>query len=116
VFALTQVGKRYVLGGNGPDTWDCSALIQQAYLQAGVRLPRLASQQRFAGTEVPIDQLVPGDLLYYQDGPSPRRGHISMYAGNGLVVEAANPRRGVRIRTLHEAWYRDRFVAAIRIG
>jgi cell wall-associated NlpC family hydrolase len=115
-FALAQVGKRYVLGGNGPDVWDCSGLIQQAYLRAGVRLPRLASQQRFAGTEVSIDQLLPGDLLYYQDGASPRKGHISMYAGNGLVVEAANPRRGVRMRTLHEAWYRDRFVAAVRVG
>jgi cell wall-associated NlpC family hydrolase len=116
VFALAQVGKPYVLGGNGPDVFDCSGLVQQAYLAAGVRLPRLASQQRYAGTEVTIDDLLPGDLLYYQDGSSPRRGHISMYAGDGLVVEAANPRRGVRIRTLHEAWYRDRFVAATRIG
>ena len=116
VFALAQVGKPYVLGGNGPAVFDCSGLIQQAYLTAGVKLPRLASQQRFAGTRVEIDQLLPGDLLYYQDGSSPRRGHISMYAGNGLVVEAANPRRGVRIRTLLEPWYRDRFVAAVRIG
>ena len=116
VFALAQVGKPYVLGGNGPAVFDCSGLIQQAYLTAGVKLPRLASQQRFAGTRVEVDQLLPGDLLYYQDGSSPRRGHISMYAGNGLVVEAANPRRGVRIRTLHEPWYRDRFVAAVRIG
>jgi cell wall-associated NlpC family hydrolase len=116
VFALAQVGKPYVLGGNGPAVFDCSGLIQQAYLTAGVTLPRLASQQRFAGTEVSIDSLLPGDLLYYQDGSSPRKGHISMYAGNGLVVEAANPRRGVRMRTLHEAWYRDRFVVAVRIG
>ena len=116
VFALAQVGKPYVLGGNGPAVFDCSGLIQQAYLTAGVKLPRLASQQRFAGTRVEVDQLLPGDLLYYQDGSSPRRGHISMYAGNGLVVEAANPRRGVRIRTLLEPWYRDRFVAAVRIG
>jgi cell wall-associated NlpC family hydrolase len=116
VFALAQVGKPYVLGGNGPAVFDCSGLIQQAYLTGGLKLPRLASQQRFAGTRVEIDQLLPGDLLYYQDGSSPRRGHISMYAGNGLVVEAANPRRGVRIRTLHEPWYRDRFVAAVRVA
>jgi cell wall-associated NlpC family hydrolase len=116
VFALAQVGKPYVLGGNGPAVFDCSGLIQQAYLKAGVKLPRLASQQRFAGTRVTLDQLLPGDLLYYQDGSSPRKGHISMYAGNGLVVEAANPRRGVRIRTLNERWYRDRFVAAVRVG
>ena len=116
VFALAQVGKPYVLGGNGPAVFDCSSLIQQAYLTGGVKLPRLASQQRFAGTRVEIDQLLPGDLLYYQDGSSPRKGHISMYAGNGLVVEAANPRRGVRMRTLHEPWYRDRFVAAVRVA
>jgi cell wall-associated NlpC family hydrolase len=116
VFALAQVGKPYVLGGNGPAVFDCSGLIQQAYLTGGVKLPRLASQQRFAGTRVEIDQLLPGDLLYYQDGSSPRRGHISMYAGNGLVVEAANPRRGVRIRTLLEPWYRDRFVTAVRVA
>jgi cell wall-associated NlpC family hydrolase len=116
VFALAQVGKPYVLGGNGPAVFDCSGLVQQAYLSGGVKLPRLASQQRFAGTRVELDQLLPGDLLYYQDGSSPRRGHISMYAGNGLVVEAANPRRGVRIRTLNERWYRDRFVAAVRVA
>ena len=116
VFALAQVGKPYVLGGNGPDVFDCSGLVQQAFLSAGVALPRLASQQRFAGTRVELDELLPGDLLYYQDGTSPRSGHISMYAGNGLAVEAANPRRGVRIRDLDEPWYRDRFVAATRIS
>lgn len=115
-YALEQVGKKYVLGGNGPDVFDCSGLVQQAYLKAGVRLPRLASQQRFAGTEVTLDQLLPGDLLYYQDGSSPRNGHIAMYAGKQLVVEASNPKYGVRMRALNEPWYRDRFVAAVRIG
>jgi cell wall-associated NlpC family hydrolase len=115
-FALAQVGKPYVLGGNGPEVFDCSGLVQQAYLAAGVKLPRLASQQRFAGTRVDLDELLPGDLLYYQDGSSPRNGHISMYAGDGRAVEAANPRRGVRVRDLNETWYRDRFVAAVRIG
>jgi len=65
---------------------------------------------------VELDDLLPGDLLYYQDGTSPRSGHISMYAGNGLAVEAANPRRGVRVRDLYEPWYRDRFIAATRVG
>ena len=115
-YATAQVGKRYVLGGNGPDVFDCSGLVQQAYLAAGIRLPRLASQQRFAGTRVSLDELEPGDLLYYQDGSSPRRGHISMYAGDGQAVEAANPRRGVRVRPLDEQWYADRFVAAVRIA
>lgn len=115
-YALAQVGKKYVLGGNGPNVFDCSGLVQQAYLRAGIKLPRLASQQRYAGTRVSLSELLPGDLLYYQDGTSPRKGHISMYAGNGLAVEAANPRRGVRIRALNEPWYRDRFVAATRIG
>ena len=115
-YATAQVGKRYVLGGNGPDVFDCSGLVQQAYLSVGVALPRLASQQRFAGTRVELDELLPGDLLYYQDGTSPRSGHISMYAGDGEAVEAANPRRGVRVRPLDEQWYADRFVAAVRIA
>ncbi len=112
-FALSQVGDRYVLGGTGPDVWDCSGLVQQAYLKAGVRLPRTASQQSFAGTRIPIEDIVPGDLLYYRDGSS---AHISMYFGGDLVVEAANPRRGVRMRHLHESWYDARFVTAVHIG
>lgn len=115
-FALAQVGKRYVLGGNGPDVFDCSGLVQQAYLISGIKLPRLASQQINVGTRVTQEQMVPGDLIYYQDGPSPRKGHISMYAGNGLAVEAANPRVGVRVRPLNESWYAERFVAATHIG
>lgn len=115
-FALAQVGKRYVLGGNGPDVFDCSGIVQQAYLISGIKLPRLASQQINVGTRVALEQLVPGDLIYYQDGPSPRKGHISMYAGNGLAVEAANPRVGVRVRPLNESWYAERFVAATHIG
>ncbi|MGV1004155.1 MAG: NlpC/P60 family protein [Candidatus Nanopelagicales bacterium] len=115
-YALAQVGKPYVLGGNGPDVFDCSGLVQQAYLSAGIALPRLASTQIDVGTRVTLEQLVPGDLLYYQSNASPRSGHISMYAGNGLAVEAANPRRGVRLRPLNESWYAERFVAATRIG
>lgn len=115
-FALAQVGKPYVLGGNGPDVFDCSGLVQQGYLSAGILLPRLASQQINVGTRVTLEQLVPGDLLYYQSNSSPRSGHISMYAGNGLAVEAANPRRGVRLRPLNESWYAERFMAATRIG
>jgi cell wall-associated NlpC family hydrolase len=114
-FAMAQVGERYVLGGNGPNVWDCSGLVQQAYLSVGVRLPRLASQQKNVGTRVSLSELQPGDLLYYQDGPSVRRGHISMYAGNGTAVEAANPRRGVRVRDLYEPWYAKRFVVATRV-
>lgn len=114
-FALAQVGKKYVLGGNGPDAFDCSGLVQQAYLKAGIKLPRTAAKQRFAGEQIGIGKIKPGDLLYYEDG-SKRRAHIALYAGNGKAVEAANPRRGVRMRDLEMAWYHDRFVTAVRIG
>ncbi|MGB8021506.1 MAG: peptidoglycan-binding protein [Candidatus Nanopelagicales bacterium] len=114
-YALAQVGKSYVLGGNGPDAFDCSGLVQQAYLKVGIRLPRTAAKQRFAGEQIGIEQIRPGDLLYYEDG-SKRRPHIALYAGNGQAVEAANPRRGVRLRDLNMKWYRDRFVTAVRVG
>jgi cell wall-associated NlpC family hydrolase len=115
-FALAQVGKRYVLGATGPDAFDCSGLTQASYRNAGITLPRLASEQIVVGTRVGLGDLAPGDLLYYQSTSSPRSGHIAMYAGDGLVVEAANPRKGVRLRSMGDSWYVKRFVAATRVG
>lgn len=115
-YALAQVGKRYVLGATGPDAFDCSGLTQQSYRNAGITLPRLASEQINVGTRVGLTDLAPGDLLYYQSNSSPRSGHIAMYAGEGLVVEAANPRKGVRLRPMDDSWYVKRFVAATRVG
>ena len=89
-FARSQIGKPYVWGGTGPNGWDCSGLTQAAYASAGVRLPRVTQQQVFSGTPVTRDALAPGDLVF----PDP--GHVAIYTGGGMIVEA--PRTGLRVR------------------
>jgi peptidoglycan DL-endopeptidase CwlO len=90
-FALAQVGKSYVRGGTGPNSYDCSGLTMTAYAQAGVGLPRTSQAQFGVGTPVSLSQLAPGDLVFYYSGIS----HVGIYIGNGMIVHAANPSSGV---------------------
>ena len=90
-FALAQVGKAYVWGGNGPNAYDCSGLTTAAYKHAGITIPRTSQSQFNVGTPVPLAQLQPGDLVFYYAGIS----HVGMYIGNGRIVHAANPTSGV---------------------
>lgn len=89
--ASTYLGSRYVLGGNNYSGIDCSGLVQQVYRQFGFNLPRLAHQQSaVAGIRTSISNLRPGDLVGWNDG-----SHIAIYAGNGMIIQAANPSQGV---------------------
>lgn len=90
-FALSQVGKPYVRGGTGPNSYDCSGLTSTAYAQAGVSLPRTSGAQFGVGTPVSLANLAPGDLVFYYSGIS----HVGIYIGNGMIVHASNPRTGV---------------------
>lgn len=92
-FARAQVGKAYVMGATGPSAYDCSGLTMSAWRAAGVSIPRTSQAQFGAGVSVPISQLQPGDLVFYYSGIS----HVGIYIGNGMIVDAANPRKGVRI-------------------
>ncbi|MFJ4739070.1 NlpC/P60 family protein [Streptomyces sp. NPDC088775] len=104
-FARAQVGDKYVMGATGPDAWDCSSLMQAAYAKAGVSLPRVTYDQIKKGVEVPIDDVKPGDLVFYKD-----LSHVGMYAGNGRVIEAANPGRGVVEGPMYNKFKRARRV------
>ncbi|RAG84387.1 peptidase [Streptacidiphilus pinicola] len=100
-FAESHVGDAYVYGGNGPNAWDCSGLVQAAYAQAGVNLPRTAADQASSTTIIPVDQAQPGDLLFWSnDGTASGAYHVAMYVGGGRFVEAANPSAGVKWETI----------------
>jgi peptidoglycan DL-endopeptidase CwlO len=90
-FALSQVGKAYVMGGTGPNAYDCSGLTMVSYAHAGVGLPRTSQAQYGVGQPVGLSQLAPGDLVFYYSGIS----HVGIYIGNGMIVHAANPSTGV---------------------
>lgn len=89
--ALSQLGTPYVWGGTQPGGFDCSGLVQWAYRQAGVELPRTAEEMT-VGTQVTADQLQPGDLAVWD-------GHVAMYIGDGQMVEAGDPVQTNPVRT-----------------
>lgn len=95
-FALSQVGKSYVRGATGPNSYDCSGLTSVAYARAGVSLPRTSQAQYGVGTPVSLANLAPGDLVFYYSGIS----HVAIYIGNGMIVGASNPRTGVNVASV----------------
>ncbi len=98
------VGVPYVYGGTTPNGFDCSGFTSYVYAQVGIAIPRTSTAQRDAGTVVSRDQARPGDLIW-----SP--GHIAIYAGGNLQVDAPVPGKTVQIR---EIWQSD--PSFIRIG
>ncbi|MFJ3900333.1 C40 family peptidase [Streptomyces sp. NPDC090025] len=97
-FARAQVGDAYVRGGTGPNSWDCSGLVQAAYRAAGIDLPRVSGDQSSRGTSVSLSNLQPGDLLYW--GSRSGSYHVAIYVGGGKYVGAQNPSTGVVERSL----------------
>ncbi|MGW2252563.1 NlpC/P60 family protein [Kitasatospora sp. NPDC001660] len=122
-WALAQQGGWYQWGGDctnplGDNTQgrcDCSSLMQQAYAHAGVTLPRTTFEQVKTGARVSPDDVKPGDLVFNagSDGSDDSPGHVGMYVGNGLIVEA--PRTGVKTRTVAYSGWRNSTSALTRI-
>ena len=94
--ALAQVGKPYVWGASGPNSFDCSGLMQYAWAAAGVALPHSSSAQSGMGTPVSRSQLQPGDLVFFYSPVS----HVGMYIGNGQMVHAATSGTPVQVVSL----------------
>ncbi len=102
--AKQQVGKPYIWGGVGPDNYDCSGLVQYVYGHAaGVNMPRVTADQVRVGQTVPMDQLKPGDLIYWGSTTSPY--HVAIYVGNDQYVSAATPDQGVALQKLTTYYY-----------
>ncbi|MFJ7490883.1 C40 family peptidase [Streptomyces sp. NPDC097727] len=97
-FVKAQVGDAYVSGGTGPNSWDCSGLVQAAFRSVGVDLPRVSQAQSTAGTQVSLSNLQPGDILYW--GGTGSAYHVGVYVGGGQFVGAQNSSTGVVQRPL----------------
>ncbi|MFF4837906.1 C40 family peptidase [Streptomyces sp. NPDC001315] len=92
-FVKAQIGDAYVSGGTGPNSWDCSGMVQAAFKQVGISLPRVSQDQSVAGTQVSLSNLQPGDILYW--GNAGNAYHVAVYVGDGMFVGAQNPSTGV---------------------
>ncbi|GGP79491.1 glycoside hydrolase [Streptomyces melanogenes] len=108
-FALAQVGKAYVSGATGSSAYDCSGLVQAAYRQVGIDLPRVSQDQSTVGHQVSLSNLQAGDILYW--GGAGSAYHVAIYVGGGKFVGAQNSSTGVVERSLD--W--DRPTGAVRV-
>ena len=104
-FAKAQLGEAYVLGGMGPSVWDCSGITKAAYAAAGVYIGTHSATNQFntmaiARKLIPVKDAVQGDLMWYTlpgAGFYGDKYHVVIYLGGGMMLEAPNPARTVRI-------------------
>ncbi|MBH1936175.1 C40 family peptidase [Streptomyces sp. AV19] len=92
-FATAQMGKNYVWGAVGPDTYDCSGLTSRAWATAGRPIPRTSQEQWRQLPKVEVKDMRPGDLIIYFSDAS----HVAMYIGDGTMVHAPRPGRQVTL-------------------
>ncbi|MEV4196821.1 NlpC/P60 family protein [Micromonospora globbae] len=97
-FACAQIGKPYVWGADGPDSYDCSGLVLAAWAKAGVSLPHNAAQQRRVTKTVSRGDLRPGDLVFYYSDLH----HVGMYVGGGWVVHASQAGVPVKMKKVDD--------------
>lgn len=100
-WVFSELGKPYVWGATGPDTFDCSGLTQFVWHQAGVDIPRVAADQDTWSVPVPLSQLLPGDLVFF--GKSDIH-HVGLYIGDGLMINAPHTGDVVRVSPI---WWSD---------
>jgi cell wall-associated NlpC family hydrolase len=100
-YAEDQIGKPYLWGGTGPDSFDCSGLVMMAYRAAGIYIPRTSQQQWLWGPRISASQVEPGDLVFFagSDGTVKAPGHVGLVIGNGQMIEAYATGFPIRIST-----------------
>jgi peptidoglycan DL-endopeptidase CwlO len=110
-FVFKQLGCPYSYGSTGPCSvgFDCSGLVMQAWAAAGITIPRDTYEQWAALPHVSTSSLEPGDLLYYNG-----IGHVAMYVGGGMIIDAPTQGEPVRELPMSTAWYADSLDGAAR--
>jgi len=118
--AIAQMGAPYRWGGTDANGFDCSGLIQYAYAQHGITLPRMSRDQARAGMPVPAESsaLAAGDILAFSAVPGGQVTHVGLYVGGGRFIHSS--RDGVTISLLSATdpigrWWWDRWVGARRL-
>ena len=115
-FAARLIGRPYVWGAEGPNSFDCSGLTQYVYQEFGIELPRRAVDQSKFGNPAG-SRLQRGDLLFFStDERQSLVTHVGLYEGDGVMIDASKRHGRVRRDNLDESYWVERFMFARRIG
>ncbi len=104
--ARKQLGKPYVWGASGPNSFDCSGLTQYVYKQVGISISRTSSAQSVQGSTVSRANLQPGDLVFFNSGGSSSVSHVGIYVGNNQMIHSPRAGEVVKVATLHKNFVR----------
>ena len=113
--ARAMIGMPYVRGGRNPGGFDCSGLVQWAYKNEGISLPRTAREQSQVGTRITdVESMRAGDIVAFRH---PRRGyHTGIYVGDGKFIHSPHRRDRVKISSLSDPYFRTTFLGARRVS
>jgi cell wall-associated NlpC family hydrolase len=112
--ARAQLGRPYAPGGATPGGFDCSGLVAYTHELAGYRVPRTADAQSRGARAVDVDEIMPGDLVFFRIASNSRVDHVGVYLGDRSFVHAPGRGREVEIARLDALYYKSRLSGAGR--
>jgi hypothetical protein len=115
VTALKLRGTPYRWGGSDPSGFDCSGFVQWVFNAVGTRLPRETKDQFRVGDEIELDEVAPGDLVFFNT-ENKGASHVGLVIGDGQFVHAPSSRGVVRVESYGSSYWRPRFVGARRVA
>lgn len=114
--ARSQIGVPYRNGGDSPRTgFDCSGLVQWCYSVNGYSLPRRTEDMLRVGVPVPREELMPGDLVFFNVSRKRWGLHVGVYSGSGRFIHSPTPGSRVREESLYERYWLRTYIGARRI-
>ena len=114
--AHKQLGKPYVWGAEGPNSFDCSGLIYYVYKNAAsITLPRTSSDQYSAGVAVSRSNLKAGDLIFSSTDGTGNITHVAIYVGDGQMIHAPRNGKNVEKVSINNSYWNKAYVGARRV-
>ena len=113
--AQQWIGVPYVFGGCSTHGVDCSCLVQLVFQKLGITLPRTAEEQYAATTRLSIDQLQPGDLVFFANTYMPGISHVGIYIGGGQQINAPTEGQLVSVQSVFDGYWGAHYAGAVRV-